>query len=41
MVETSWTGVTRVEHRSGHVYILYAALSLQPLLYGDDAIMIS
>ena len=40
MIPTSWTGDTLVEHRSGYVCIIYVALQLLPLLYGDDALII-
>ena len=40
MVETSWTGDTRVEYQLGYVYIIYVVVYLLPLLYGDDALII-
>ena len=40
MVETCCTGDTRVERRPRYVYILYVALKLLPLVYGDNALMI-
>jgi len=40
MVETSWTGDTRVERQSEYVCIIYVELWLLPLLYSDDALMI-
>jgi len=40
VVATNWTSDTRVEHRLGYVCILYVALELLPLLYGDDSLII-
>ena len=40
MVETSWTGDTRVEHRPRCDYIIYVVVQLLLLLYGDDALML-
>ena len=40
VVVTSWTGETRVENQPGYIYILYVALYLLPLLYGDNDFMI-
>ena len=40
MVETSWTGDIRVNHRPRYDYIIYVALYLLPLLYDDDALII-
>jgi len=40
VVETNWTGDTGVEYRLRYVYIIYVALYLLPLLYGNDALII-
>ena len=39
MVETSWTGDTRVEHRPGYIYPMCNIVATTPL-YGNDTLMI-